>query len=90
VTGPRYPDLTGSEPCISTDPDAFHPEIGSNATNWSTLRRICSGCPTLDPCRDWAIAFEDYGFWGGMTPDERRAARRLRGMTIRPSRPRAV
>lgn len=38
-------------------------------------KAVCSTCPVLNTCRDHAIrAAEPFGVWGGLTPDERRAA----------------
>ncbi len=38
-------------------------------------KAVCSTCPVLATCRDHAIrAGEPFGVWGGLTPDERRAA----------------
>lgn len=42
------------------------------------LRRICSGCPILEECREYAICNEWEGFWGGLTPSDRRALRARR------------
>lgn len=39
------------------------------------LRRMCAACPILDQCRDYAIRNENYGFWGGLTVQERHRLR---------------
>lgn len=36
--------------------------------------QICMVCPVLDPCRDWARANREYGFWGGESEEQRAAA----------------
>ncbi|MDF3310658.1 WhiB family transcriptional regulator [Rhodococcus sp. T2V] len=42
-------------------------------------KRICSGCPVLAECRQYAVdASEPHGIWGGLTPRERDIARRQR------------
>jgi WhiB family transcriptional regulator, redox-sensing transcriptional regulator len=37
-------------------------------------RAICSHCPVMLPCRAYARANREYGFWGGESEDERAAA----------------
>lgn len=76
-----YPQYTGSEPCLSTDPDAFFPAEVMLGERASTLRRICGNCPTREPCLTWALHHEPEGFWGGMTPNERKQYRRKYGLS---------
>ncbi len=40
----------------------------------SKARAICTECPVLEPCRDWAREQREYGFWGGESEEERAAA----------------
>lgn len=81
LTNSRYPNFRGDEPCRSTDPDAFFAEGHFPNLNIQ-LKRICSSCEMLDPCREYAIRFEDIGFWGGLGPGERRRIRREQGIKI--------
>ena len=37
-------------------------------------RSVCSSCPVLQDCRDWARENREYGFWGGESEEERAAA----------------
>jgi WhiB family redox-sensing transcriptional regulator len=37
-------------------------------------RSVCSACPVLQDCRDWARENREYGFWGGESEEERAAA----------------
>lgn len=46
------------------------------------LRNECAGCPVLDQCRNYAIWHEEYGFWGGMSEEERGAYRNAHGITM--------
>lgn len=78
---PKYPKYTGREPCRSTDPEAFYPEQHHPAHDVQ-LKRICDACEMLVECRDYAIWFENLGYWGGLSPAERRRIRRERGITI--------
>jgi WhiB family redox-sensing transcriptional regulator len=37
-------------------------------------RAICSACPVIQDCREWAREHREYGFWGGESEEERAAA----------------
>jgi WhiB family redox-sensing transcriptional regulator len=37
-------------------------------------RRLCAACPVAAPCREFARAHREYGFWGGESEDERHRA----------------
>lgn len=76
----RFPKWEGGEHCTSTDPEAFFPE--EYAPTRQTLRKICAGCPSREPCGEWAIRHELYGFWGGMTPRERFDIRKRLGIVV--------
>ncbi len=39
-------------------------------------RTICSACPAVLECRDYARTNREQGFWGGENDDQRMAARR--------------
>lgn len=68
--------------CVSMDTDIFYPEGTKNgpvwdSPDWETPRRVCMGCDVRQQCLDYAMATEEeWGVWGGFTPDERRAAKR--------------
>ena len=73
---PDYPQWTGSEHCLSTDPEAFFDDTFDPNETRKLLRQICGTCPSLEPCRNWGIKHEHYGWWGGMSAAERRDFRR--------------
>lgn len=53
-------------------------------------RMICAGCPFLVECGLHALEHEDYGVWGGMSEQDRRAFGG-RGIAVPgPSNPRAA
>jgi WhiB family redox-sensing transcriptional regulator len=59
--------------CAQVDPEIFFPPGDDPATE---ARRICAHCPVRRPCLDYALAAgEEYGIWGGLDPEERRALR---------------
>jgi WhiB family transcriptional regulator, redox-sensing transcriptional regulator len=35
---------------------------------------VCATCPVLTPCREWARAHGEYGYWGGESEEARAAA----------------
>mgnify|MGYP001281055544 CR=1 FL=1 len=37
-------------------------------------RAVCTECPVLLECRDWARENREYGFWGGESEEDRAAA----------------
>ena len=60
--------------------DAFdEPTAGltdaARAQRLATVRAICSTCPVLLPCRELGQT-QRFGFYGGLTPEERAARRR--------------
>lgn len=68
--------------CRDEDPELFFP-IGTTgpAERQSELaKRVCRRCPVVDPCLQFALRTgQNYGVWGGTTPEERRALRRRHG-----------
>ena len=60
--------------CAQTDPDAFTPDPGGNA---SAAKRICAECPVRTQCLQYALDNDVRGgIWGGHTDRQRRAMRR--------------
>lgn len=45
------------------------------SANWGPARKLCAACPATDDCLAHAMATGelDFGMWGGLTPQERRA-----------------
>ncbi|WP_073257824.1 WhiB family transcriptional regulator [Cryptosporangium aurantiacum] len=64
--------------CRVEDPELFFPagDDGSALIQLALAKSVCRRCPVLIPCRTWALAVgETAGIWGGLSEDERRAAR---------------
>jgi WhiB family redox-sensing transcriptional regulator len=57
--------------CAETDPEAFFPEEGSLT---AAAKRVCQTCEVQPECLAYALRNrEQYGIWGGLSIDERRA-----------------
>lgn len=60
------------------DPEAF---TGDDLRQRVEGKRLCAQCPVLLECANHAFVYsEPHNVWGGLTPFERRRAKRL-GMT---------
>jgi WhiB family redox-sensing transcriptional regulator len=58
-------------------PEDFAPNTPLRIRNEAieTARAICMRCPVIDKCLKVGL-FEEYGVWGGTTPEQRRQIRR--------------
>lgn len=66
-----FPDFKGQAACATTDPEAYFPEQGGNATA-AQAKAICNGCPVNTACLQWALTNDEAGIWGGLTEEERK------------------
>jgi WhiB family redox-sensing transcriptional regulator len=60
-------------------PEIFYPEGPEHVRRYDerTAKSICNACPVRELCLDYAlVAKEDFGIFGGLTPQERRLLRR--------------
>lgn len=64
--------------------DLFHPEQGHGKTVAKAAKAICSECPVMQECRDFAVPKTELsGIWGGLTEKERRAVRKAKGIVTK-------
>lgn len=71
------------------DPETFFPtaETGRlRARQERAARAVCTACPVLEQCREWALTALADGIAGGMTADERRTERARRARAARQAR----
>ena len=62
--------------CRNEPPSTFFPSDGAGV---DAARRICAGCPVLEPCLEYALRNRiDHGVWGGASERERRRIQRQR------------
>jgi len=66
-------------PCTSY-PEIFFPDKGDGESS-NHAKKLCRSCPVLAQCGIYAIQYETLGVWGGLTAVERRAIRKVRGIS---------
>jgi len=55
-------------------PDDFDLFFGEYASRIAAAKAICATCPVASKCLEFAIKDNiEFGIYGGMTPDERKA-----------------
>jgi WhiB family redox-sensing transcriptional regulator len=65
--------------CRNVDPELFFPvgTKGPALLQIAEAKQVCAGCPVMSECREWALeSRQEYGVFGGLDEDERRALRR--------------
>lgn len=84
---PRF-ILEGEPSCSQTDPELFFPvetemgfgRVAIKYTSPSAAKKICSNCPLINPCLEYALINDEIGIWGGTTEQERIQIKRKTGM----------
>lgn len=85
--------------CRGTDVNLFFAPDGERTPTREQrerkARKVCTTCPVLADCRQWALGIDDagrvvgrgerHGFWAAMSEDERAAERRRLMRTDRPT-----
>lgn len=70
------PDFPGTWPeraiCVGEDANAFFPAHSDPGTR---ARQVCANCPVRVDCLEYAIAADEWGIWGGLDREQRRALR---------------
>jgi WhiB family transcriptional regulator, redox-sensing transcriptional regulator len=67
--------------CVDVDihHDAWHPNTANYLADTYEALRLCNDCPVVDECLNYALDENlEYGIYGGMTQEERRAMRKRR------------
>jgi len=82
----RVPLWDGSEACSGIGVDIFYDDSRKNVyqgrEHREALTAICLSCPRLNECSEYAIKHEQYGFWAGMTEDQRHEYRKKNKITL--------
>ena len=66
-----YPHFDGTQACQNPTPAAASAFSGTIGADPSPALALCSACPFVDECRDWALTHHVYGVWGGTTEADR-------------------
>jgi hypothetical protein len=56
--------------CLGASPELFFDESPSAV---KLAKMICAECPVKNQCAEWASRVNEYGVFGGMTPNERKS-----------------
>jgi WhiB family redox-sensing transcriptional regulator len=72
----RTPSWEGAA-CAGEDPELWFPsEAATAASTAATAKEICSGCPIVEECAEYAIPIAELvGVWGNLTAAQRRQKR---------------
>lgn len=65
--------------CRREDPELFFPtgNTGPAVRQIEEAKQVCRSCDVRETCLSWALETgQDFGVWGGMSEDERRALKR--------------
>jgi WhiB family redox-sensing transcriptional regulator len=66
--------------CYGLDTEAWFPENGESHTVTKRAKLICSRCPVIEECREYAVSVPGIGgIWGGTNELDRRKIRISRG-----------
>lgn len=87
-----YPDFSskGTKNCDDVDPEVFFPdeEAPDYRRRAYEAKEVCKsngGCAYMAECLAWALMNENFGVWGGTTPEDRKALKRAAARQKRPS-----
>lgn len=65
--------------CLDEDPELFFPigNTGPAMLQIHDAKTVCNRCDVIQRCGQWALeSGQEFGVWGGMSEDERRALKR--------------
>ena len=83
-----YPRFDETRKCAGVGVEVFYYAESDNrkssymAKMEEKARNICGGCPLIEPCADYAIKYERWGFWGGLPAAARELIRKKAGIKI--------
>jgi hypothetical protein len=80
----RYPAFDGTQQCASIGTSLFYPDNPSNVTvmEKQIIHQTCYSCRIQSQCLEWGLRHEEYGYWGGLSPNQRRELRRKVGIRL--------
>lgn len=74
--------------CVGADPEIFflaeNARMGTKVRAEKAAKEVCLGCPVREQCLTQALTVpEEYGVWGGTTPEERTRIQLRKSVVIR-------
>lgn len=72
-------DWRSAAECTTEEPELFFPTgtSGPARLQIEEAKQVCRRCEVREQCLSWALETgQDWGVWGGMSEDERRAFKR--------------
>lgn len=76
----KYPRFDGTEGCAGMDLNLFYPEADKHVR--PEVLDACNNCPFLNQCREWGLASEEHGVFGGLSARQRRRIRTARRQVL--------
>lgn len=77
-------DTTNAK-CREVDPDIFFPDTNNQpAEEVRVIISLCSHCPVYKDCYDYAMQNDVYGWWAGLTRQERKEKQKALGIKATP------
>ena len=74
--------------CLDEDPELFFPigNTGLALVQIGEAKAVCGRCKVVETCLEWPMeSWQDFGVWGGLSEDERRALKRRQARLLRAS-----
>jgi hypothetical protein len=53
-----------------------------SVSDYAVAKQLCNSCVHVSECGEWAIKYESFGFWGGLSPEDRNVIRRRKGIVV--------
>jgi len=84
----KRPDYDNTQNCFGKDTEDFYiDDRGKNYTKKNEkllmqAKMMCSTCSFMKQCGMYALKYEEYGVWGGTTPQERDKMRKKLGVKL--------
>ena len=80
--GPDDQNWRNNAACKDIDINKFY--IGRGEKISQDVASACASCPVGKECLDYALEYEEYGYWAGTNPVQRSKMRRQLGIRLKP------
>ena len=75
---PALPDWMAYGHCRGADVNLFFPSAEDTVSAQASIaaaKALCAQCGVISECRAWAMMYEGFGVWGGLSAKERERAK---------------